>query len=231
MKGFGRWLAETRGGRLVFRLVALGFIAGLAFLLVHQEVGRQTREITRRVQVIESADPCVTLSRAAEGGAGNKTMNRLARACTGFLDGLGPLISQRLACDILETGAYPCPRPGSVAAAEQRQGGDVSKPAPAAGQLTEPAPAGSKGGAESPKDGDDPPAPDKPGHPPASPSPGSGNSPALPSPGSAPPTPLPDAEKGSAQDPPGLVKEVVGGVGETVKEAGCALAKPLLKGC
>lgn len=222
MRGAGRWIAETRAGRLLFRVGCLLLVGVVVFVLISEEVGRQTKEITKRFQVIESADPCVTLAQAAEDGAGTKKLKRLTAACTGFLDGLGPLISQRLACDILERGSYPCPRPGSPAAVELREGGDASQPAPAAGQQPEPGRPGGKDGSPAPGNRGDK-------QPKSPPNPPPGRSERLPAPPSAgsspPPAPVSEAPAPPA-DPPGRLEGAVEGVEQTA----CALA-PRLPRC
>jgi hypothetical protein len=208
MKGAGRWIAETRAGRLLFGAGCLLLVGVVVYVFVNEEVGRQTKEITKRVQVIESADPCVALSQAAEDDAGRKVMRRLTRACTRFLDGLGALISQRLACDILESGAYPCPRPGSTAAIQQHEGGDASQPAEA-GQPSKPPAGGDTGG--SPPRGDKAPATDEPDStdpPPAAAAPS--ETPADPPP--PPPAAPPESSSSPVDEIEDTVKSVIGAV-------------------
>jgi hypothetical protein len=53
----GRWLAETRSGRAVFLTVTVAGVLGAAYMVIRSEVGRQTREITERVTVIEEVSP------------------------------------------------------------------------------------------------------------------------------------------------------------------------------
>jgi hypothetical protein len=57
----GEWLANTRAGRTVFRVVTIGMVLGAAYAVIRTEVGRQTdvatRAITRRVTVIEDVSP------------------------------------------------------------------------------------------------------------------------------------------------------------------------------
>lgn len=57
MRRLGRWLVETRPGRFTFRAVAVLFVLGGAYAVIHVEVGRQTGDITNRVEVIERVRP------------------------------------------------------------------------------------------------------------------------------------------------------------------------------
>lgn len=53
----GRWVAETRLGRTAFRLGAVAVVALAVYLAIFEEVGRQTRAINKRVEVIERVQP------------------------------------------------------------------------------------------------------------------------------------------------------------------------------
>lgn len=122
---------------------------------------------------------------------------------------------------------YPCPKPDSGVTIRSMRGGDVSQPAPTAGQLSEPPASGGNG--EAPPEGgsDETPTPDKTadaGQPPPPSTAGAGAPPVAASPGSASPPPTP--EKTAEQDN-GLVEDV----GETVKETACSLTEPLVNLC
>lgn len=56
-RAVGRWLVETRTGRMVSRVVTVVFVLGAAYAVIHEEVDRQTQEITERVEVIERVRP------------------------------------------------------------------------------------------------------------------------------------------------------------------------------
>jgi hypothetical protein len=129
---------------------------------------------------------------------------------------------------------YACPAPDSGVTVRSMRGGDASQPAPTAGQPSEPPASGGNGEGAPPKGGsDETPAPDKTaaGESPPSTTGAGASPPPSTTPGSAPTSTPPAPEKGPEQDPPGLVKEVVKGVGETVKETACSLTGPLINAC
>jgi hypothetical protein len=57
MSGFGRWLAQTRIGRIVFRGLIILVVLAAAYGVISEEVDRQTNSITKRIKVIEDVSP------------------------------------------------------------------------------------------------------------------------------------------------------------------------------
>lgn len=53
----GRWFAETRFGRCLFRAMTTVLVLGAAYAVIGEEVSRQTASITKRVTVIEEVSP------------------------------------------------------------------------------------------------------------------------------------------------------------------------------
>jgi hypothetical protein len=95
-----------------------GVAATLAFCLLFFELvdtQRDVRGLRPRIERVESGDPCVELSQAVKERAKAK-VRPLTRQCISFLDALGPLVSLKLSCAILDEGGYECPKPGSEVA-------------------------------------------------------------------------------------------------------------------
>ncbi len=162
MKGIGRWVAETRAGRMAFYLGALAVVGLIVYIAATQEIGRQAHRITQRIEVVESADPCVELSQAVKERA-TKKIRPLTASCVSFLDELGPLISLKLSCAILDEGGYECPKPGSEAARREVVAGSGNtphgQPSPApAGEKGKGTPKGTHGGTKKPPKSGEPPS-------------------------------------------------------------------------
>jgi hypothetical protein len=183
----------------------------------------EVRDVRTRIVEVERADPCAGLAAAVQNKRPRKVVAPLTRACVRFLDDLGPLVSQKLACAILRKGGYACPRPDSAAAKLKQEGRTTDDPAiagpdspagvaPRGGDALQP---GSTGRQRS-----GPPAggPAEQGA-----STGDGEP-------SAPPATPPPADPPS-KGPVGSVVDDVGGavgeVGDRVDETTCSLAPPL----
>jgi hypothetical protein len=117
---------------------ASGFLAVLA---VVGYLALQEHKTGQRVARAEAFDPCVTLAQAVEHSDPRDRVRTLTAECRTFLNGLGPLVSLRLACAILREGGYECPKPGSEAAQREVVAGSGNTPH---GQPS-PAPTGEKG--------------------------------------------------------------------------------------
>lgn len=93
------WIAGTIAGLVL----AAALIGGAAEVLnLRNEVTVQRTQVTR----LQTGDPCVQLAQA--NGSNRERVERLTRRCIVFLDGIGPLVSTKLACAIVEKGGYRC---------------------------------------------------------------------------------------------------------------------------
>jgi hypothetical protein len=205
----------------------------------------EVRDVRTQIVEVERADPCAGLAAAVKNKRPRTVVAPLTRACVRFLDDLGPLVSQKLACAILRKGGYACPRPDSAAAKLRREGRANDDPAIAgphappgrAGRRSEGADRhgnGTIGTGKAPKDRqgggrrtDEPSRPNAPSVPyqfqPQADPPSSDAASSSPS-ASAPPA---DPPKGPVESVAEDVGGAVGDVGGRVDETTCSLAPPL----
>lgn len=187
-------------------------------------------EVRTQIVEVERADPCAGLAAAVKNKAPRRVVAPLTRACVRFLDNLGPLVSQELACAILEEGGYICPRPGSEAAQLAREGGVDDDPS----VTGPPAPPRSTQGGDAiqpPSQGRQPPSPGRPG--PRTDRPSHPDAPSVPDQLTAPaPSSLPPQSNGKGTpDPPPQAKGPVGSAVDEGLDLGCEVTNPVTGFC
>jgi hypothetical protein len=113
---------KTRRAKVLVWLTTAATIAALG-ALAFVALEFDTRD---RLEVVERADPCVTLGQVLDGRPTPEQVRSLTIECRTFLAELGPLIPLRLACAIIEEARYACPAPGTE---KRPQSNDVDAPA------------------------------------------------------------------------------------------------------
>ncbi len=114
------WRFPKRHPAMIAGVAATAAFCLLFFGLVDTQ--RDVSGLRPRIERVESGDPCVELSQAVKERA-KERVAPLTRQCISFLDALGPLVSLKLSCAILDEGGYECPKPGSKAARREVDAG------------------------------------------------------------------------------------------------------------
>jgi hypothetical protein len=138
----------SRGIRILVGVAAVTYIAALGVVVytLSEQQSADTR-ITRA----EKFDPCVSLSEAVANKAADR-IKPLTRECREFLNGIGPLVTIKLSCAIIEKARYICPAPGTEPGPTTRRGGvplgpsltTSSAPNPSSGDGSSGTPGGTK---------------------------------------------------------------------------------------
>lgn len=102
----------SRGLRILVGIAAILYIGALV-AVVYTLAEQQTTDT--RIDRAEKFDPCVSLSEAVANKAADR-IKPLTRECREFLTGIGPLVTIKLSCAIIEKARYVCPAPGTKGA-------------------------------------------------------------------------------------------------------------------
>jgi len=136
----------SRGLRILVALAAVLYIGAL--VAVVYTLAEQQSTDTRLTQQ-EKFDPCVSLSEAVANKATDR-IKPLTRECRDFLSGIGPLVTIKLSCAIIEKARYVCPAPGTERRRDAQRDGVPLGPVLTGTPPIEPAmsdsPAGKPGG-------------------------------------------------------------------------------------
>ncbi len=114
----------SRGIRILIGVAAVAYIAALV-LVVYTLAEQQSADT--RITKQEKFDPCVSLSEAVANKASDR-INPLTRECREFLNGIGPLVTIKLSCAIIEKARYICPAPGTGDRRTSRHQGEGNTP-------------------------------------------------------------------------------------------------------
>jgi hypothetical protein len=136
---------KTRNAKRIVWFCVVGIVFVLAgFALFALELGNK-----ERLSAQERFDPCVTLSEAVA-NENRERIPPLTRECKEFLNGLGPLVTIKLSCAIIEKARYVCPAPGTTERSGTQRSGEVPLgPALTGGAVPEPSDQSDSRGEES----------------------------------------------------------------------------------
>lgn len=215
----------SRGLRILVGVAAVLYIGALVAVVYTLAEQQSTGT---RIARAEKFDPCVSLSEAVANKATDR-IKPLTRECREFLNGIGPLVTIKLSCAIIEKARYICPAPGTDPRRPTDRESVPLGPALTAAPMPESGDAppdgtgdGTKGGTRKPPKTQKPtPAAESPPHTTDT----TADIPPVNAPVQSTPPPSVPADK------PGPVKSTLETVGETVKPIVCPLTERLLGTC